>query len=545
MGQLLGSNRNQFEFFCLESAITEDSPVRAIEVLVEILPLSDLGFIERGQSAEGRPAYSSTSMLKLYLYGYFNRVRSSRRLERECQTNLEAIWLMRGLRPCFRTIAGFRQENAKALQKSFAAFNRFLRNEELFSKEEVATDGSKIRGQNSRKNNYNEKKVNQHLTYIDNQISNYLDQLDQVDLSEGEEHQEEKQIDLAEKLDRMTERRKKYEALSEQIEAAHEAGQTQISTTDPDVRALPVKLSNVEVGYNVVATAESKNKLITNFEVRNTSDTYALSKAALQAREALGLKPEEKLRQLADKGFDTGSELKICQENNIETYVATKKRFNPRVDKAFGKDKFRYDDETDTYTCPAGQVMTTTGTLYTRNTNKLHKPYQAKRYRHSPSICPACQYYSPCVSESSRKHNRIRYVDRSEYDDYIEDNQSRTRLNKDTYGRRQQIIEHPFGTIKRQWGYDYTLLKGIKKVSGEWALIFWVYNLRRAMTILGQKELIDRLNKAFENFLGSWKPSNKPLQGFKCVNRKFDIAFNRNFSQAQTPSMSLSKIQIP
>ncbi|MEL6257263.1 MAG: transposase, partial [Bacteroidota bacterium] len=378
MGQLLGSNRNQFEFFCLESAITEVSPVRAIEVLVEILPLSDLGFIERGQRAEGRPAYSSTSMLKLYLYGYFNRVRSSRRLERECQTNLEAIWLMRGLRPCFRTISGFRQENAKALQKSFAAFNRFLRNEELFSKEEVATDGSKIRGQNSRKNNYNEKKVNQHLTYIDNQISNYLDQLDQVDLSEEEEHQEEKQIDLAEKLDLMTERRKKYEALSEQIDAAHEAGQTQISTTDPDVRALPVKLSNVEVGYNVVATAESKNKLITNFEVRNTSDTYALSKAAMQAREALGLKPEEKLRQLADKGFDTGSELKICLENNIKTYVGTKKRFIPRVDKAFGKDKFCYDDETDTYTCPAGQVMTTPGTLYTRKTNKLHKPYQAK-----------------------------------------------------------------------------------------------------------------------------------------------------------------------
>ena len=544
MGQLLGSNRNQFEFFCLESAIAEDSPVRAIEVLVEILPLSELGFIEKGKKREGRPAYSAASMLKLYLYGYFNRVRSSRRLERECQTNLEAIWLMKGLRPCFRTIAGFRQEHAKALQKSFATFNRFLRNEELFSKEEVATDGSKIRGQNSRKNNYNEKKVNQHLSYIDNQISTYLDQLDQVDLSEEEEHQEEKQIELAEKLDRMTERRKKYEALSKQIEAAHNEGQTQISTTDPDVRALPVKLSNIEVGYNVVATAESKNKLITNFEVRNTSDTYALSKAGLEAREVLGLKPEEKLRQLADKGFDTGSELKICQENNIETYVATKKRFNPRVDRAFGKDKFRYDDQTDTYTCPAGKLMTTTGTWYKRNTNKLHKPYQAKRYRHSPSICPSCEYYTKCVSESSRKHNRIRYVDRSEYDDYIEDNKSRTKLNKNTYGRRQQIIEHPFGTIKRQWGYDYTLLKGINKVSGEWALIFWVYNLRRAMTILGQKELIDRLRKAFNDYLSSWRTANKPLQGFKSLSSQISISLNRTFNKAQIPAMSLSKIQI-
>jgi len=258
----------------------------------------------------------------------------------------------------------------------------------------------------------------------------------------------------------------------------------------------------------------------------------------------LGLKPEEKLRQLADKGFDTGSELKICQDNDIETYVATKKRFNPRVDRAFGKDKFRYDDETDTYICPAGQTMTTTGTLYKRNADKLHRAYMVKRYRHSPSICPSCEYYSRCVSQSSRKHNKIRYVDRSQYDDYIEDNKSRTKLNKETYGRRQQIIEHPFGTIKRQWGYDYTLLKGIKKVSGEWAIIFWVYNLRRAMTILGQKELVNRLKRAFDYFLGIRRAANKPLPSLKFLSSQFAKCFNRNFNKAQTPSMSLSKIKI-
>jgi len=395
MSQLLGSNRNQLEFFCLENAIATDSPIRAIELVVDVLPLTELGFVQKGQSREGRPAYSSQMMLKLYLYGYFNRVRSSRRLERECQTNLEAIWLMKGLRPCFRTIAGFRQENSEALVEAFKSFNRFLRGENLFSLEEVATDGTKIRGQNSRKNNYNEKKIKQHLDHIDKKVEQYLEELDQVDLNEGEQNQEEKQFELAQKLDHLTHRRQKYESLSKQIDAAHQNGETQISTTDPDVRSLPVKLATTEVGYNVVATAESTNKLITNFEIRNSSDTYALSPAGLAAREALGKKPGEKLRQLADKGFDTGSELKICIENDIETYVANKKRFNPRGDKDFAKNKFRYDELNDTYICPTGQVMTTTGTLYTRNKQKSHhKPYQVKRYQLSVKVCLPRQLYT-------------------------------------------------------------------------------------------------------------------------------------------------------
>lgn len=516
MGQLLGSNRNQLEFFCLENAIAADSPIRAIDLLVDVLPLSELGFAEKGKSREGRPAYSSKMMLKLYLYGYFNRVRSSRRLERECKTNLEAIWLMKGLRPCFRTIAGFRQENSDALVNSFKAFNRFLRGEELFSKEEVATDGTKIRGQNSRKNNYNEKKINQHLKHIDKKVEQYLEELDQVDMSEQEEHHEEKQLELAKKLDHLTQRRQKYEALSQQIEAAHQKGETQISTTDPDVRSLPVKLTTTEVGYNVVATAESTNKLITNFEIRNTSDTYALSPAGLAAREALGKKPGEKLRQLADKGFDTGSELKICIENDIETYVANKKRVNPRGDKDFAKNKFRYDDQNDTYICPTGQVMTTTGTLYQRNKQKPHhRPYHVKRYNLSLFVCQACQacqYYTRCISPSEQKRRTGRAVERSQYDDYIEENKSRTLLNRQTYGRRQEIIEHPFGTIKRQWGYDYTLLKGIQKVREEWAIIFMVYNLRRALNILGERELRKRLRETQMLFFNLYEAYFKPLR---------------------------------
>lgn len=539
MSQLLGSNRNQLEFFCLESAIAADSPVRAIELLVEVMPLSELGFIEKGKSHEGRPAYCPKTLLKLYLYGYFNRVRSSRRLERECQTNLEAIWLMKGLQPCFRTIAGFRKDNKKALVNAFNSFNRFLRGEDLFSREEVATDGTRIRGQNSRKNNYNEKKIKQHLEHIDKKVGQYLEELDQIDLDELEEHQEEKQVELAGKLDHLTKRRQKYEQLSKQIEAAHLSGETQISTTDPDVRSIPVKSGRTKVGYNMVATAESKNKLITNFEVRNTSDTLALSEAGIAAREALGKEKGEKIRQLADKGFDTGSELKICAENDIETYVAPRKRTNPRGEKAFTKDKFRYDEQNDTYICPTGRVMTTTGTSYTRNTQSRNKPYQVKRYQLPIQVCRACQHYTQCLSRSEQKRVKGRIVERSEFDDYIEDNRNRTQLNKHTYGRRQEIIEHPFGTIKRQWGYDYTLLKGMPKVQGEWALIFLVYNLKRVMTIWGQEELKKRLGEALTSFIDRLEAYFKGCRKLLFSTSKNTAEIFTNLESAQRPDRIL------
>ena len=544
MGQLIGSNRDQLEFFCLESSIAGDSIVRAIEALVDFLPLADLGFIDKGTSRAGRPAYSGSSLLKLYLYGYINRVRSSRGLEREVQTNLEAMWLLKGLRPCFRTIADFRQHNSEALLGSFKAFNQFLRGEDLFSLGEVATDGTKIRGQNSRKNNYNEKKINQHLNYIDNQIAGYLEELDQVDLSEAEEHQEEKQLELAQKLDHMTQRRQKYERLSAQMDATHEKGITQISTTDPDTRALPKKMNIVEVGYNVVATAESKNKLITNFEVRNTHDTYALSEAGLAAREVLGKKPGEKLRQLADKGFDTGSELKRCQEHDIETYVAPKNRVNVLKDKAFNKDKFTYDEQNDTYICPENQVLTTNGRRYKKNNGKLRSAYHVKHYKLPFSVCNGCVHRLACAGAANLNNSKGRYIERSEYQDYIDENTSRTERNKERYRKRQELIEHQFGTIKRQWGYDYTLLKGLEKVRGEWAIIFMVYNLKRCMSILGEKKLRKRLREAMYYFFTPIEAILAPFSSFLFYMKLVRQNKNKPFISVQIRGMSLSRARI-
>ena len=341
---LTGENRSQLQMMCLEESVALDSYVRVVDAFVDYLNLSSLGFVEKGKSNEGRPAFASESLLKLYYYGYLNRVRSSRRLEREVRTNIEAIWLMKELRPCYKTISDFRKVNSRALKKAFQQLNRFLKSEGWLSDFVVAVDGSKFRGQNSKKNNYNEKKVKNHLGYIDRQVEKYLKELDELDQTESEADRDvENRLSIAESLEELKDRRTKYERLEEQVKAAHDQGITQISTTDPDARALPKRMMQVEVGYNVVITAERENKLITNYETTNEHDTYALSKAARKAKVVLGVGEEKCLKVLADKGFDTGLELKKCSENNIETIVAPKKRVSTKKEAGFNKSQFAYE----------------------------------------------------------------------------------------------------------------------------------------------------------------------------------------------------------
>ncbi|HHC78791.1 MAG TPA: IS1182 family transposase [Flavobacteriia bacterium] len=472
------------------------------------MDLNKLGFKEKGKKNNGRPAYPPSALLKLYIYGYLNRVRSSRRLEREACTNVEAMWLLRGLRPCYKTIADFRKEHVDVFKKVFNEFNLFLRGEGLLSGDTVATDGTKIRAQNSKKNNYTEKKIKQHQDYIGKQINSCLKEMEELDKGESNsEIHHEQSIELAAKLDQLCKRKEKYEELEEKMKVAHEQGQTQISTSDPDARALPKKMNIVEVGYNAVVTAEADNKLLTNYEIRNTHDTYALSEAGIAAREALGKKEGEEIKQLADKGFDTGSELKKCAENNISTYVSPKKRVHAKKDKRFNKDQFVYDKKKDVYICPEGEELSSNGKWYHKNNGKLRQAYKVKHYKSSYAICKACPHRMECAGKANLDRSKGRYIERSEYQEYVDDNIERVKLNKELYRKRQQIIEHPFGTIKRQWGYDYTLLKGLEKVEGEFGIIFTCYNLRRAITIFGVQELIKRLRKSL--FLKKWKIKRK------------------------------------
>ena len=471
----------------LESMVSSESVVRVIDVFVDSLDLEGLGFQIKGKIKNGAPAYRASDLLKLYFYGYMNRVRSSRRLERESKTNVEAMWLLRGQYPVYKTIANFRKDHPKALKEVFSELTKLLKAQGLFDEELVAIDGSKFRGQNSKKNNYNEKKVEQHLNYIDKQIAQYLEELDQLDSEEENEGTVEKRITNSKALDHLSQRKKKYKKLEEQVKAARECGETQVSTTDADARALPKKMNIVEVGYNVLTAAERKNKLITNYEVSNKSDTYALSRLAKGAKKVLS---KEQFGVLADKGFDTGIELKACAEEQIRTYVSPKKRVHAKKEVAFNKDQFVYEEDSDCYVCPRGEQLTTNHIWYKKNNGKHRKAYRVKHYKLPFKVCNACPDRLACAGLSNLNNSKGRYIERSEYQEYIDENIERVQLNKELYRKRQQIVEHQYGTIKRQWGYDYTLVKGLEKVSGEFAIIYTCYNLRRAISILGIKQLV-------------------------------------------------------
>lgn len=529
--KLTGCDRNQFQLICLENFVSPDSYARVIDAFVDFLEIVKLGFIIKGEIKNGRPAYTAEDLLKLYFYGYMNRVRSSRRLEREAETNMEAVWLLKGLAPSYKTIADFRKDNPAAFKKAFKMFNLFLRDEGLFSEDTVATDGAKFRAQNSKKNNYNEKKIDDHLKYIEKQTEQYLKELDELDAQEeAEEVRLEQATAIAEKLDHLTKRKEKYDGLKKGIGEAHENGVTQISTTDPDARALPKKMNIVEVGYNAVITCEAGNSLITNFETLNEHDTYALGNAALGAREALGKKDGEHINILADKGFDTGAELKACAENNVLTYVAPKSRVSVKKDHKFNKDAFVYDEEKDAYICPENKELKSNGKWYNKDNGKLRKAYKVKHYKLPFATCNACPHSLKCAGKSNLDNSKGRYIERSEYQEYIDENIERVKLNKELYRKRQEIVEHPFGTIKRQWGYDHVLLKGLEKVSGEFAIIFTTYNLRRAISIFGVKNLINKLGAARFLFFGNIRDilkRYKPLF-FEKTNKLFLINKNLN-----------------
>ena len=491
-----GFDRNQTQLFALESLVGKQSTVRIIDALVDLLDINALGFKIKGKVKNGRPAFPASILLKLLYYGYWNRVRSSRRLAREAQTNIEAMWLCNGLQPGYKTIAEFRKQNVKALEKSFYQLNKFLKAQGLFNEEIVAVDGSKFRAQNSKKNNYNKKKVDQHLEYIARETKKYLDELDQIDqVEEATEIELEQSREVSDKLDQLKQRKDKYTELSTQVEAAREEGQTQISTSDKDARALPKKMNIIEVSYNVLTAVEADNKLITNYKVDNKLDTYALSGMAQDARKVMEKQEGEPLTVLADKGFDTGVELKKCSENDIITLVAPKNRASSLKNKAFNKNAFTYDEELDCYICPRQQHLKTNGTWYNKNNGKYRQSYRVQHYKLPFAVCNACPDKLECAgAKLKNRHGQV--IERNEYEPYIEDNVERVKLNPELYRQRQSIVEHPYGTIKRAWGYDYTLLKGIEKVAGEFATIFTIYNLRRVMSILGIEELIKRLKAA-------------------------------------------------
>lgn len=487
MQHIQGISRHQLQMVSLEDKISTDNPVRFIDAFVSHINLEKIGFLPRILKTQGRPSFETQLFLKIYLYGYLNGIRSSRRLEKECVRNIELQWLLEDIRPNYHSIADFRKDNPTALKALFKLFVSFLKDAQLIGGETIAIDGTKSRAHNGKKSNFNQKKIDKHKAYIEAKSQEYLDQLEQNDLKEDPL----KIKDIQEKIARLKQNKIKYELLEEQLKTT---GEIQVSTTDPDARALLVQGQVVEVSYNIQAAVDDKYNLVVATHTINRNDKNALSAIAIEAKENLDL---ETFTVLVDKGYHNGREIETCKNNNITTIVAVpnqgKSNQNGTQPEYFVS-KFIYNKEENTYTCPQGQTLTTSGNWHQKTGRTEESGYKFQKYR--TQACKDCPVKDLCTS---RKGGRE--IDRSQYAQAVAENHKRYKDNPDRYRKRQEINEHIFGTIKRKWGYNYTDLNGLEKVNGEHSLIMLVYNIKRTINILGMPDLIAKLK--------DWKPIYK------------------------------------
>jgi len=480
MGYIEGQDRNQIIMFpeSIDEYISDDNSVRVIDAYVEQLDMEKLGFQRTTAPVMGRPPYSPKDLLKLYLYGYLNRVRSSRRLEHEAIRNIEVIWLLKKLKPDFKTIADFRKDNKKALKAVFRDFTKLCDEWNLFGKELVAIDGSKFRASNSKRNNYSAKKLERHIKYIDEKIENYMRELDEGDTTETCDRKPDAS-EIKEKLQQLRERKNKYEKYKEHLD---KTGENEISTTDPDARLMCNNNNNVDVSYNIQTTVDSKHKIIVDFKVsQKPNDLGELDNMALRAKKLFKGKEFE---ALADKGYYKAEDLKKCVENGITPYVTKQIYSNGTGDRDFYGDRFKYDKDKNVYICPTGKEL-----YYARDRKQKGKGIIGHEYRNYEA-CKNCEFKDRCT-KSEKGRVICRHVDQ----DFLDTIDLQTELNMEKYKLRQMIVEHPYGTIKRSWGAYYFLTRRKISVTAEISLSLLVYNLKRVMNILGNDELIRRLKE--------------------------------------------------
>jgi len=479
MGYIEGQDRNQIIMFpeSIDEYISEDSPVRIIDAYVDQLDMEKLGFKRATAPVIGRPPYPPRDLLKLYLYGYLNRIRSSRRLEQEAGRNLEVIWLLKKLKPDFKTIADFRKDNKGALKAVFRDFIKLCDEWDLFGKELVAIDSTKFRASNSKRNNYNAKKLERHIKYIDEKIEEYMRELDEEDTIEVCDRKP-NASEIKERLQQLKDRKEKYEEYKEQLDRT---GKNEISTTDPDARLMCNNNNNVDVSYNVQTTVDSKHKLILDFKVsQKPNDLGELDNMALRAKKLFDGKEFE---VLADKGYYKAEDIKKCVEEGITPYVSKQTYSNDTGDRNFYSDKFKYDKERNIYICPEGKEL-----YYSRDRKEKGKVigYEYRNYE----ACKDCKLKDRCT-RSKKGRSIFRHKDQ----DFLDTIKLQTELNIEKYKLRQMIVEHPFGTIKRSWGAYYFLTRRKASVTVEVSLSYLAYNMRRVMNILGIEEMLRRLKE--------------------------------------------------
>ncbi|WP_132055674.1 IS1182 family transposase [Pseudocnuella soli] len=489
MAYVQGTDRLQTAIFCLEDFIAPHAPVRVIDAFCEQIDYVALNFRGRFTQEACRPCYHPSLLLRLYIYGYLNGIRSSRKLAQECTRNVEVMWLCNNLLPKYHTIADFRKRHGEQIREVFRQFVSVMCRWKLVGKKTIAIDGCRFRAQNSRKNNYNEDKIRRQLTYIDHKVSEYLAEMNELDRKENKKQKDEKRLqELAKNKTWMKERKNLYLHLKKQLEQSSAA---QISTTDPDSRAVVHKTGVVEVSYNTQVACDAKHSLVVHYAITNENDRKALHATAMAAKESMGMHKGDPITALADKGYFNGEQLQRCAEDNVLTYVPpTYNRSQESIPASgYHLEDFRYHPCSDTYTCPEGHTLSSNGHWYKKVYIRSEQTRSTSYFKHyKTDKCLECPARHLCTVQ---KKGRV--IERSQYAEAIEGNSKRLKQHKEIYLKRQQIVEHPFGTIKRWWGYSYTLMKGLRKVGADMGLVYLCYNLKRVMNILTTGKMLQKL----------------------------------------------------
>jgi transposase len=468
-----GLDRGQSTLFpeCLEDWIGEDNPVRVIDAFVDQLDLGELGFSGVDPERTGRPSYHPSALLKLYIYGYLNRVQSSRRLEREAGRNVEVMWLTGRLVPDHKTIADFRKDNGRAIRKVCARFVELCREMGLLTRASVAIDGSKFKAVNNRDRNFTRAKVERRRAQLEESVARYLGQLDTADRQEPSETLALKTTRLKEKLAKLESEMQRLAAIEKQMFTSPDQ---QISLTDPDSRSMATSgRGSGVVGYNVQVAVDTKHHLIVTHEVTNVgTDRSQLANVAKETKTTL---EATSLDVVADRGYFSSGQILACEEAGITVTLPKPMTSNSKTEGRFGKQDFRYIVEKDVYICPAGERLAYS---FTTEENGL----VLRRY--STNACQRCAIKQSCTTGKERR------ITRWEHEHLLEAVQRRLDEHPEKMRQRRETVEHPFGTLKMRMGATHFLMKTLPKVASEMALSVLAYNLTRVMNIVGTRALL-------------------------------------------------------
>ena len=453
----------------LEDYIGPENPVRFLDAFVASLDMRALGFAHAVVQNTGSPPYDPADLLRLYLYGYLHRVRSSRLLEAECHRNVEVIWLLGKLAPDHKTLADFRKDNRRALPAVARQFTLLCRKLQLFGAQLVGIDGTKVAAVNSKDANFNEQKLKELIARADARLAEYLQQLDQADASEAGSEKTSR-AELEQKIAALQEKKDWQEELRAQLDEEDK----QISTTDPDARRMRGGGGASVVGFNAQAAVDAKNKLIAAADVTNEpTDVQQLAHVAQQAKENLGT---DQLEVVADQGYYNNAQVSVCLEHGITPYIAKADTSANSQRGLFGKNKFHYDPQRDLYLCPAGRELT-----HRFNTEEKGRTLGYYRARD----CKGCALKKQCT-----RNRGNRTITREEDEAVMEAMAVRVAAAPEKLRLRKALCEHPFGTIKRWFGYTHFLLKGLEKVRAEWSLMTLVYNFKRVLKLVSFQKLM-------------------------------------------------------